>query len=297
MALDPNKITLCWPNVIEKATLYGGNYVSTLPLANAAERVFARIAKTTDLDPASTQFTINLNSGLPANLNTGSPVSVIAIAAHNFSATSKYRVRVYQEPDKALLMWDSGVRDVWPVIFDTEELQWEYDNYWSGNLKEEDRGAYTPLLTCFLDEMQMAQCIVVELFDPDNPDGFLTFGRVFAGNAWQPGTNASWGITHGLSSDTDVEETLDRTEYFDVKPLRRTVQFSLEDLSESEAFNRIMRMQRTQGVHKEVLYSFNLHNNPQHFTRTFVGRLVELDPLAHPYWETHTATINLLEIV
>ena len=289
MALDPTKVTLCWPNRIDEAALTGGSFETGLPLSLVQDRVMAVQAQTTDTQPSSTWFDITLSRARP--------VQTVALAAHNLTASAQYRVRIYADVDQVQLLWDSGRVDVWPAVYSTDQLEWEYDNFWSGNLDDEERGQYTPLMTVFADEIQMAHALRVELYDTSNPDGAIRLGRVFLGDAWQPAYNASYGITHGFDDATDVVEAGDRTEYFDRKRLRRTASLALEHLSEAEAYQRIYALQRTEGTSGELLYAYRLDNTPENFSRVFLARQQQLDVLAHPYFATHTGALNLLEVL
>lgn len=287
--LDPTKITLCWPNLVGRATLSGGAYVDTLPLSLVQDPILAVRCKSVDADPASTWFDLVLD--------TPRPMQVLAIAAHNFSAAASYRVRIYRDAEQQDLLWDSEWRTVWPQLFATSELEWEYDNFWLGTIEEEDRALYTPLLTVFTDDVLLATSARVEIEDVGNGEGAIRFGRLFVADAWQPAYNASFGLRHGFDIATQHAEAGDRTEYAEVKRQRRTASLALEHLSEEEAYQRIYSMQRTQGTHREVLYAVNLRAAPETFSRTFLGRLQTPDPLDHPYAHTHTASLNLMEIL
>lgn len=289
MALDPRKVTLCWPNRIEDASLSGGNWEVSLPLSLVQDRVFAVRAQSVDATEASTQF--------DATLPQGRPVQVIALAAHNLSADAQYRVRLYADAAQTELLWDSGQQPVWPAVYSTAELEWEYDNFWAGTLDEESRSQYTPLTTIIADDMQMTTSLKVELFDTANPDGYVRLGRVFIASAWQPDYNASYGIQHGFDSATQVSEAGDRTEYFERKRLKRSATMAFDHLSEPEAFQRLYGMQRTEDISGEVLYAFGLSSTPENFSRTFIARQQQLDPLSQPYFATHSHNLNLLEIL
>jgi len=289
MALDPDKITLCWPNRVQELTLSGGSYLESRPLTLVQDRRLAVTCKTTNADNESTWF--------DALFPTARPISVIAIAAHNFSVTAQYRFRSYTDDEQTILLWDSGVQDVWPALYTPDQLEWEYDNFWSGTLTENDRDQYTALLTSFPEDVQITKSMRIEIFDSGNPAGSVQFGRVFVGDAWQPTYNAKYGIQHGLNNATEVEESYERTDYFDIRPQRRTVSLSLEHMNVSEAFQRIFGMHRTEGIQGEIIYAFSLRNQPESFVRTFLARQLQINPLTQPYYSSHSADINLLEIV
>ncbi|OLO06729.1 hypothetical protein BTW08_15935 [Salinicola sp. MH3R3-1] len=289
MALDPDRITLCWPNVIDTATLSGGAWLDSLPLELVQDEILAVRCKSADAAPASTWFDITLDKPRP--------VQCLALPAHSMSATARYRVRIYGDAAQQFLLWDSAWQTVWPQLFATSELEWEYDNFWFGTISEDDRALYTPLLTVFADDVQLAQSVRVEIDDVGNSEGAVRLGRVFLSDAWQPKFNVSHGVQHGFDSATTFEEAGDRTEYADIKRQRRTASFSLDWLSEEEAYQRIYSLQRVLGTHGELLYAFNLASRPESFARTFLARQQQLDALSQPYANTHTNKVNLLEIL
>lgn len=287
MALEHDKVTLCWPNLVRYAELSGGSYVPDMPLAYARDEVLSVFSRTTNTSASNTWF--------DATLNRVRPVHVVSIAAHNFTSDAQFKITAYSTTNQVL--FESDVMDVWPAVYQTEQLEWEYDNFWSGRLDEEERGQFTPLLTYFLPDTVMAKRIRVELFDEDNSEGFLRFGRVFIADAWQPSLNASYGIQHGWDAADEFAEANDRTEYAYVKRVRRTVQMSLEHLNESEAYQRLFSMQRTEGQHGEILYAFSVEQTPANFVRTFLSRQKQLNPMAHPRFSEHSTDLNLLEVL
>ena len=288
MALDPNKITLCWPNYVDISTLSGGNYVPTLPLENAQDARFSVVAKTATTDPLDTQAVLTFPKRRP--------LACVAIAAHNFSTTAQIRVRAYRDVARTDLAEDSGWQDVWPVVHGLEGVMWGDANFWNRRLSEDERAAYTPIVTVFL-EPTTATAVHVELLDPDNPEGALTFGRLFAANAWQPEYNASYGIQDGYDTGTEITQARDsaRTEYVRRVTPKRTVSFELANLNEDEAFLRIHRLRRTEDLAGDVLYVFSTRPSPENFARTFIGRQTALDSISHPYFRNFSSTINLQE--
>lgn len=291
MALDPQRLVLCWPNYIDGATLSGGGYVPTLPLDHAQDRRFAVIAKSASLDPADTQFTITLPRRRP--------VSVLAIPAHNLSPFAEIRVRVYRDAARADEQWDSGWRDVWPVVYGLEDVVWGDDNFWNRRLDADARDSYTPLLTMLFDDTYISTAVTVELNDPENASGAVIFGRVFLADAWQPRFNMSLGVRYGYDSGTEISTAGDaaRTEYADRVTPKRTVQFDLGHLDEAEAFLRLHRLQRTEDIVGEVLFMHSITPSPANFARAMIGRQQSLDPLAQPYQLGHSNSISLLEIL
>lgn len=286
---DVNKVTICYPNVTDKATLSGGSYTTLLPLNNAKDRILAKKARTTNLLAASTQFNMVL-PGFQA-------VGCFAIANHNFSVNATFRIRLYAENNFTNLVYDSGFLEVWPAVYDTVlDLEWEYDNYWTGDPSQEDIEAYTTLLTHFFDP-KVVKSARVELLDTSNPAGYLEFGRVFLANTFQPRINMSLNPSFGFTNQTEIEQALDTTEYFDVKRQKRSFSFTLDGLDEAEAIQKVNSMQRILGVNGEVLVAYNLKTDDiSYIARTFLGRNREVSPLTQPFNDRYSATIDILEI-
>lgn len=281
----------CWPNHANEATVAGGGWSTELPLSQVLSSVFAEVTQSVDTTPASTQMTVALRRFRP--------IGVVALAKHNLSAAARWRVRVYYDDTGTDLAIDTGWRDVWPAVYATSELEWEYDNYWSGTLDEDDRGDFTPLATCWLGDSYLARQVVIEIDDQANPDDCVRIGRLFLGDVWMPEYNISYGVQYGFQIGTEFETAgdADQTEYADIKTPKRTVNLSLDWLGEEEGFSRIMTMQRRQGLHGEILYAESTSAGQAAFSTTFIGRQVSVNPLAHPYYDIYTNAISLQEIL
>lgn len=288
--LETGKITLCWPNYIDTAALSGGSWEAELPIKHAANPTFAVRARSTDLDAASTQFSVAM-----ARIR---PVAAAALAAHNLSTDAEWRIYVYADAGQQELRYDSGWLRVWPALYQSTDLEWEYDTFWAGLPTAEDRDDFTALATHFF-RVQVAACVRIEISDPGNPDGYVELGRAMVSDAWQPRFNASFGIQHGHEIATEFETAGDaaQTRYAEPKAPKRTVQLSLDHLSETEGVQRMLGLQRTQGLHRDLLYAYSIAPSPENWRRTFIGQLAQADPLTHPYHATHTTQLSIQEVL
>lgn len=291
MALDPDKIALCWPNYIDSAVLSGGQWVSTLPLEHVQDQRFSVVAKSASLELADTQFSITLPKRRP--------LQTIAIAAHNLSSTAAVRARVYRDAEQTDLVCDTGFQDVWPAVYGADDVVWGDDNFWNRSLTEDDRSNYTPLMTLFFDERQLGISVRVEISDAGNQDGGVILGRVMLADAWQPSYNVTYGIRHGYNTGTEITTAGDsaRTEYARRVTPKRTVNFQLANLNEDEAFLRVHRLQRTQDIVGEILYVYSSRPSPLNFGRTMIARQIELDGIINPYHANFENAMSLLEIL
>jgi hypothetical protein len=291
VAIETDKVTLCWPNRIDQASLSGGSWSGSLPLTNLQSRVIAKKARSTDAVNASTKFEIELDKGRP--------MLAIALAGHNLSADAQWRVRFYTDYAQTTLVWDSGTVDVWPAFFEYEQLEWEDNNFWFGNDTLDTASDYTSLATLFADDIYLnVRSIQVDILDADNASGYVEIGRCFVATGFQPVYNADYGLQFGHDTNTPVEEALDNTEYFDRKRVRRTVQFQLSELETNIAFGTLYPGQRDLGVDKELLFAYNTDStDPVYYYRTFLGRMLRLDPLTQPYFERHSAPCMIRELL
>lgn len=291
MALDPNKIALCWPNYIDASVVSGGGWLGTLPLEHVLDDRTSVVAKTASLDPAHTQFSITTDRRRP--------LSVLAILAHNLSAAATVRARVYRDAQQTDLIYDSGWANVWPVVYGLDDVVWGNDNFWNRRLTEEDRRTYTPLMTLFFADRLLGSSVHVELVDTGNLDGAISLGRVILADVWQPLYNVNLGIRHGYDTGTEITAAGDpaRTEYARRVTPKRTVNFQLGNLSEDEAFLRMHRLQRTQDIVGEILYVYSTRPSPSNFARTMVARQTELDGITNPYHANFENAMSLLEIL
>ncbi|WP_447956497.1 hypothetical protein [Vreelandella sp. EE7] len=289
--MDPKKIVLCWPNHVNEATASGGGWEQQLPLAQVLDRTPSELARSMDLTPANTQMWLTIKRYRP--------IGVVALYAHNLSASARWRVSVYFEEASGEPAWQSEWVRVWPAVYATSELEWEYDNFWGGELDEDDRDSFTPLAKMFLPTIRVARTVHIEINDPGNPVGYVSVGRVFISDVWQPEYNMSFGGKWGFDDGTTVEEAGDpnRTEFFDIKTPKRTLTFSLDHLTEQEGFRRMLAMQRKLGTHGEVLFAESIEDTPESFSKTFIGRLTALNPLDHPHVASYTNAPSLMEII
>ncbi|CAA0103621.1 hypothetical protein [Zhongshania aliphaticivorans] len=283
MPFAQNKATLCWPNLVDKCTL-SSEATFTRPLDRIKARVLKDRAITTDL---TCQFT--------ATLDTDRPVGVVALISHNLSVDAQWRVRIYDAADA--LLEDSGLVDVWLPVFSTSELAWEDSNFWSGKPTNEDRARFTPQAIYLAGKNWYVKKIVIDLVDEANTDGFIQIGRMFLSNVFQPTYNFAYGIRWGLNDPTEIDKTLDQTEYFDEQPQTREVTIAFDWISEAEAFSRFFRMRREVGVSREVLFFHQINVDIRFTQRTMLARVSQTDPVVHPDAARHTHSLTLKELI
>ena len=280
---------IAYPNRADECTLTGGSWTAGLPLANLQTRVINQVARSTDATAASTKFDFTLSRARG--------IKMVALIKHNMSLAATYRVRAYSDSGRTVLVADSGTLPVFPVIYPDGILEWEDDNWWSGQLLEEDRLSFTLNVVQLFTTADFAQYWRVELVDTANTDGYVQIGRLFVGNSWAPTTNMSYGASLGYEPRTDIEEADGGAEYFYVRPKRRIARFSLEWLTEGEAMARVLDMQRTLDVQGEVFYMWDSADTTHLLRRSFIGRLRTLNAIENPYPGIHKNAFEIQELI
>lgn len=281
-------LILAYPNRADEATLSGGDWQWNLPLTNLQNRIQAIVARSTDTAPASTQWVIDLGRART--------VDVLALCSHNFSLEATVQITASDAADFSVLVWDTGAVVVWPALFASENLEWEDDNWWSGQIEEAIRAAYPSHFICRPTQVA-ARYWKVAITDATNSAGFVQVGRLFIGSAWSPVVNYDYGASLGFESDTTVEKALGGQEYFDRRPGRRVFRCQLSWLSEQEAYERAWEIQRGLGYDGEVFVLIDPNNRRQEPRLAFLARLRQLTPIEHPYHDYHRLAIEVAELL
>lgn len=292
-----HRILIGHPNRIDQAeTISGGAWSATLPLANLQNRLFSKVARSVDADPASTQFVMDY--GTPQRLR------IISLVAHNIGLQGRVRFEASTVSDFSSSVYDSGWVDVWTGLLTAEwnidELEWENDNYWTGTYSAEEIRGFTAVSTHILPQPVSARYWRISIDDAANDAGFVQIGRLFMGPAWQPRINYSWGAGLGYETNTAVEVALGGTEFFDPREPVRIFRFTLEWMRDDEGFGRALELMRRAGVHGEVFVVPDPSDPFQGLRRNFMGRFRQLSPLEQATWanggSAHTMAFEIKEL-
>lgn len=284
---------LAWPNRVDTAVLDGGGWAGSMPVTRMQNRILALRARTLDDDPANTWFR--------AALAIDYPVRVVALAHHNLSVLSRYRIRGASDSAFTSVLYDSdwlyafegmgpwGPADTW--------LEWEDDRFWLGGPVAEQIDGYRQTLIHILPERVNARYWRIDLDDVGNTAGFIEIGRAFFADAWQPVYNLSTGVELGWNSRTTVEEAAGGAEYFDRRQPYRTFRGALDVLQPDEALMGAMELQRRMDVWGEVLFILKPNDPAYRRQQSFLARLRQLTPLEYPYFNIRRMAVELKEIL
>jgi hypothetical protein len=284
-------VLIAYQNRADESTLSGGTWLASLPRANLQNRLVQKVARSSGLTLAATQFDFDLNS-------VTKPIGVVALVVHNLSVTAKVRISGNSSASFASPIYQSAWVDVWPAgMVPLSLLEWEADNFWLGTLSESARAGYQSPFLHVLPSPQTLRYWRVEIDDTANPDGYVQIGRLFASATWRPAINYSIGAELGYTDPTPIETSLSGAEYFDVRGRAREFNFSLDGLTESEAYDYVLQLQRIAGVSGEILIAPDLDDATRIPARSYVGRLVDLSPIVNSNVGRFRVTMKLRELI
>lgn len=265
-----------WGNLADRATLTGGTWTEALPLSNLKNRKQARVARSVNADPAATQMVIDLG---------GNAIwRVIAFAAHNVGMDGLWRVTAHAtDPAVGAPSYDSGWLQAWPAVYDTDDLEWENDNFWSGQYSAAEVKGLNPTLIHRPPQFRGERYVKVEFSDPTNVSSFVQAGRLFISDGWSPSSGILVGATFGVSDETEVQKAYGGSEIFDEKRRRREATIEIAPLEEAESYSKAFEMMRQAGISGEVLFIWKGTDTVRALQRQFLGRLQRLSPIQHPY--------------
>lgn len=278
-----------YPNLIDSATLSGGAWATTLPRANLQNRIIGRVARTSDATLASTKF--------DATYAVAKNIRAISLVNHNFSLAGLVRIRGASDAAFATVLYDSGWSPVWPAVYTTDSLEWEDDNWWSGQYTDEQRSGYMATYTHILVTNIRAQYWRVEIDDTTNAAGYVQIGRVFIGPVWQPLLHMGYNNSVSWETKTGVQEAIGGTEYFQRRTPYRVTVVPIPNMSIAEGLGNAFEIQRRAGVDGEVFFIFDPDDTIHALRRQYLGRLRTLSPIQYPYVNNHSTMFEIKELL
>lgn len=283
-------VLLAWQNRIDEATVSGGSWISTLPLSNIKNTIYQKVARSTNALTTSTQFN--------ADFGVARPIGLVSLLAHNLSEASTFRLRGDITNSFTTPAYDSGWLEVYPIgTLPTSLLNWEDDNFWAGRLSQSDLiGLQSPFVHV-LGEEKSLRYWRVEINDTANPAGYLNLGRVIFARGWRPDVNYTYGAATAYFDASPVATSLSGAQYFDERPRGRVIRFALDAMSEIEAYNYALELQRVAGITGEVLIVPDTDDVGYVPLRAFAGRLTSLQGIANTYPERFASTFEIREII
>lgn len=268
-----SRTLIAYGNRIDEATLSGGSWNASLPMANLQNRLIAKVARSSNATLAATKFDIDLGRARR--------IGMLALIGHNLTVVAKVRIRGDDASDFATPLYDSGWVDVWPSgMIPPELLEWEDDNFWLGTLSDQARAGYQAPFIHRVTTLPSLRYWRVEIDDTTNSDGYIQIGRAFLADVWNPTYGPVVGASIAIDDQTPVESSIGGSEYFDVRAKPRVHRIDLRCMTKTEAYSRVLDLQNLLGISGEILIDPDYADQENKPRRAFVGRMRSLAPVA-----------------
>lgn len=215
-------------NLARTATLAGGPCAAELPLTNLQDD--SRYVG------APARFTTPAEALIEAELPAPKAVDLVALLFHTLSLDALYRLTVAGvDGDLEAPVYQTGWTAAYPAIFDAEDLEYEDDNWWTGQLAAEDLDLYPRHLWISIDTAVISGAVRVEIDDGDNAAGFVDVGGLWIARTWSPEMNFERGRELGLDARDQKDEAPSGREFGEDRTPRRRLTVSWTRLQDDEA--------------------------------------------------------------
>jgi len=108
------------------------------PLANLQQHLLPKVARSVDLLVISTRLDIDLGSASII-------VRFVALARHNITTSATYCITAGTTLG-GFDLYDRIALPVWPAVYLPEDLEWEDDNWWEGQITAAEAESYPTAL-------------------------------------------------------------------------------------------------------------------------------------------------------
>jgi hypothetical protein len=278
-----------WPRWTSKVTLTGGSWNATYPRENMKSLPLARVARSADATLASTQVigTLDKDRG----------VRLFALVRHNLSLAARYRLRLYQDAARTILLLDTGWVDVWPEVYPADQLEWEDDQWWTGKYSEDEIAGYTWTRPIWLGQLYLARAFHLEIDDTTNADGFVQLGLLEVAQGYQVRLNVRYGYQEGWRPRSPAVEALGGARYFDQRDKPRVARGEIKYLPRDEVMARWFEIVRQQDVVEPMLW-FPFPEEEVHWLRTaMLARLTDPGLLTYSVHARGDVAFSLEEVL
>jgi hypothetical protein len=276
-------------NLADAATLSGGSWLGGTPLANLQSLLLSQVARSADALAASTRIDVDLAVATKS-------VRLVALARHNCSLAATYRITAGTTSGGSDL-YDSGTLDVWPAVYLPEDLEWEDDNFWTGQITAEEAEGYPISLVHDCGENIRARYWRVQITDTANAAGYVELSRLWLGAIWQPAISFSEGVRFGWESRSVAEYSLGGVKFSEERPPARILGMALEHLSDAEALGQVLDAQRRLGTTGQLWVVPDADDAARRFKRDFLATMRKYDPIAAHASGWNSTAIELEEVL
>ena len=272
---------------------------------NAADRaVLTASSQAGALGPANLQLdrksAVLRATGLQQTITATWPeqecIACVALIFTNVTSSARMRVRGYGQPGDAVPALDTGWMMPCPEAplgsYPFGELPLGWNAYAWGGTNTWARGGGADAVAWFAPVF--VRRLVIDVYCPDLPEGYIEVSRLVAGNYWSPENNAEYGASLQMQDTTEVYRTAAGTAKTAIGVSSEKLSINLGHLAADDRA-RLMRILRECGPVRPLLFSL-FPENPDPLLEQdhmLYGRVANLDAVSTPYYETYSAPLQI----
>jgi hypothetical protein len=277
---------ILWQDKTELASFTGGSWVALLPLDNLKNDTLSQTARSTDLLPASTKFT--------ATFSESNYVRAIALLNHNLSLSAKIKITATLS---SVEQFNSGWIDVFQAIYNTEDLEFEDANWWSGKATEDSLQGYSRNYFNIFDANVTADSWTIEIDDQSNEAGYIDLGKMFLSQSWQLDRNFNYGADMGFTNRSTKKFALNGTPYFNTQRNPRSWKISISNLTKGSAYANIVDMFANHNISGYLLFIPVPDDNVNLHREVFVSTMGKAISVTHPGYQRYNTNLTFDEVL
>jgi hypothetical protein len=195
-------------------------------------------------------------------------------------------------------VYDSGLQDIFGIIYPFGSLPWEHPSFWSGKISAEERKELNYPVIDILDDVVITAPYYRYYFeDTGNNDTGIALSRLFLTATWQPSLGMNYGATIQYQTDTTSDKSFGGEISYSVKEPYRILSFGLDNLPQNEALVNALDLQRKQNLNKQLFFIFDPDDIPNLQRTSFTCTLQSMNPLTYAYFLHNSFNGILQEII
>lgn len=257
--------------------IWPGWWVPSLPITNLADNDPRHYARTAGVDPAGTNFLLDLTRQRG--------IGMVALINHNMRPGAQWRVLF--SADGVTTIADTGNMDVWQTVETFGQLPWGVFQ-WGGVLSPEVAAAW-PINSLYIpDDTIMCRYIKVYLIDPANTDGYVQAGRFWAGPVWRPSVNAQFPFRYTWEDDSQISRSRGGRTFVDERARRRVISFDLDYIGEAEMMGQVFDLlDRGRGIARDCVVVPKPTQLDQLFRQAIYCRQRDIGEISEVFLDRH----------
>lgn len=279
---------ICYPNRADAATLSGGSWTAARPASSVQTREVSDVARSTDATSANTKIRFDLGAAYP--------IRVVGIFGHNLSLSATVRIYADDENTYTSPPYDQTV-DAFPAIYPSGTSLWGEELSEAALSAEDWAGGRLKYGVIHVPgSVQDYRYWGIDIVDTGNADGYVEIGRVFIGQAWDPGRHFVGGAQIGARGQSERFEMPYGGAHYRERQQARYIRGTFEGVLTDEAL-----IQGLEGLHmvvgttRQVVYVHDTTDTYHMPRRSFLGTVSELSAMEMPYATAHDIPVEIAE--